>query len=154
MRLQVLWSPTEDIEFLVSGRTAEQNIRTGFFENVSSVLPGQLTPGVPNPVLDGYVDTDGDVWAGDYDEPGFNDLKTRGLTGTLKWDFAGGASFNSSPAMDSLGNIYIGNDDGFVYALTPEGELLWSFEADAGVVSSPAIGANGGLYFGIRMVWH
>lgn len=85
-RLQVLWSPTENIEFLVSGRHAEQDIRTGFFENVSSVESGKLTPGVPNPVLGGYTDNDGDVWAGDYDEPGFNDLKSDGLTGTLKWD--------------------------------------------------------------------
>ena len=88
-RLQLLWTPTEDIEFLVSGRMAEQDIKTGFFEYVSSTESGKLTPGVPNPIPDfnGYSDNDGDVWAGEYDDPGYNDLKTRGLTGTLKWDF-------------------------------------------------------------------
>ena len=59
---------------------------TGFFENVSSVVSGKLTPNELNPVL-GYLDNDGDVWAGEYDEPGLNDLKTHGLTGTLNWDF-------------------------------------------------------------------
>jgi iron complex outermembrane receptor protein len=86
-RLHVLWAPNEDVELLLTGRWSEQDINTGFFENVSSVLPGQLTPKVPNPVLDGYLDNDGDVWAGEYDDPGYNDLKTRGYTGTLKWDF-------------------------------------------------------------------
>ena len=86
-RLQVLWTPTDDIEFLVNYRHSEQDIRTGFFEYVSSVESGKLTPGVPNEILGGYTDNDGDVWAGDYDDPGFNDLQTDGLTGTLKWDF-------------------------------------------------------------------
>lgn len=85
-RLQVLWTPMDNLEVLLNGRMSKQDIDTGFFENVSSVLPGQLTPNVPNPVLDGYIDNDGDVWAGEYDDPGFNDLKTRGYTATVKWD--------------------------------------------------------------------
>jgi iron complex outermembrane receptor protein len=87
IRMHIRWAPNDDVALLLTGRKSDQDIRTGFFENVSSVLPGQLTPGVPNPVLGGYVDTDGDVWAGDYDEPGFNDLQTDGLTATLTWDF-------------------------------------------------------------------
>jgi iron complex outermembrane receptor protein len=50
------------------------------------VIPGKLTPSTFNPVLE-YIDNDGDVYAGDYDDPGYNDLKTRGYTGTLKWSF-------------------------------------------------------------------
>ncbi len=85
-RLQVLWSPSDDIELLLNYRMAEQDIDTGFFENVSSIRPGELTPSEPNPVL-GYIDNDGDVYAGDYDDPGFNDLETEGYTATLKWSF-------------------------------------------------------------------
>lgn len=85
-RLQVLWSPSEDVELLLNYRMAEQDIDTGFFENVSSIRPGELTPSEPNPVL-GYIDNDGDVYAGDYDDPGFNDLETEGYTATLKWNF-------------------------------------------------------------------
>ncbi len=85
-RLQVLWSPTDDIELLVNVRHSEQDIDTGFFENVSSIRTGELTPNEFNPVLE-YIDNDGDVYAGDYDDPGFNDLKTDGLTATLNWDF-------------------------------------------------------------------
>ena len=86
VRLHVLWTPSENGEVLLTARKSEQDIRTGFFENVSSVVSGKLTPNVVNPVL-GYLDNDGDVWAGEYDEPGFNDLKTDGFTGTIKWDF-------------------------------------------------------------------
>ncbi|MBT4518598.1 MAG: TonB-dependent receptor [Halieaceae bacterium] len=85
-RLQVLFTPSEDIEFLFNARGADQDIDTGFFENVSSIRAGELTPNEFNPVL-GYIDNDGDVFAGDYDDPGYNDLETRGYTGTLKWSF-------------------------------------------------------------------
>src|SRR5262249_51723490 len=37
-----------------------------------------------NPVL-GYIDHDGDPWAGDYDFNGFNDLDTDGVTLNVKW---------------------------------------------------------------------
>ncbi|MCZ6828443.1 MAG: TonB-dependent receptor [Gammaproteobacteria bacterium] len=85
-RLQVLFTPTDDIELLLNARGSEQDIDTGFFENVSSVESGKLTPDVFNPVLE-YLDNDGDVYAGDYDDPGYNDLETEGYTATLKWDF-------------------------------------------------------------------
>ncbi len=84
-RLQVLWTPSDTLELLLSVRGSEQDIRTGFFENVSSIgEPGELTPNEPNTVL-GYNDNDGDVFAGDYDDPGYNDLETRGYSATLKW---------------------------------------------------------------------
>jgi len=83
VRGQVLFEPTADISLLVNARASLSQIRTGFFENVSS-SNGVLTPNVPN--FNGYIDTDGDVYAGDYDRFGFNDLETYGFTGTLKWN--------------------------------------------------------------------
>jgi iron complex outermembrane receptor protein len=87
-RLQVLWTPTDTIDVLFNARMAQQDIDTGFFENASSIRPGELTPKEFNPILE-YIDPDGnnDVWAGDYDDPGFNDLETEGYTGTINWDF-------------------------------------------------------------------
>lgn len=90
-RLQALFQPNEDVEILLNARFGQQDIRTGFFEYASAIFPtGEATPGVPNPDLGGYVDTDGDVYAGDYDTPGHNELDTYGYSGTLKWnmDFA------------------------------------------------------------------
>jgi iron complex outermembrane receptor protein len=85
-RAQLLYTPMDDLEILFNVRHGEQDIDTGFFENVSSVIPQTLTPSTFNPVL-GYLDNDGDVYKGDYDDPGYNDLETDGYTGTLKWDF-------------------------------------------------------------------
>jgi iron complex outermembrane receptor protein len=85
-RAQLLYTPTDDLEVLFNVRHGEQDIDTGFFENVSSVIPQTLTPNVFNPVLE-YIDNDGDVYAGDYDDPGYNDLETDGYTATLKWSF-------------------------------------------------------------------
>jgi iron complex outermembrane recepter protein len=85
-RAQLLITPTDDLEILFNVRHGEQDIDTGFFENVSSVEPQKLTPNTLNPVLE-YLDNDGDVFAGDYDDPGYNDLETNGYTGTVKWIF-------------------------------------------------------------------
>ena len=108
-RLQVLWAPNEDVELLINARMAEQDIDTGFFENVSSVITGKLTPNVFNPVLE-YLDNDGDVYAGDYDDPGFNDLETDGLTATLKWDF-GGFRLTSITDQSNVEREYIEDSD-------------------------------------------
>jgi len=83
-RLQFLWNPTDDLEVLLSGRKAEQDIDTGFFEHVTSSVDGKLRPNEFNYVL-GYIDNDGDVYKGDYDRDGFNQLDTEGLTLTVKW---------------------------------------------------------------------
>ncbi len=85
LRLQLDWSPTERMDVLLNVRGMNQHIDTGFFENVSSVIEGRLTPDVLNPVL-GYIDNDGDPYAGDYDAPGSNDLQTRGFSATIHYD--------------------------------------------------------------------
>jgi len=84
-RAQILWTPTDSMEILLSARSGDQSIDTGFFEHVTSNITGQLTLNEVN-VVTGYIDTDGDVFKSDYDRDGHNDLETRGYTGTVKWD--------------------------------------------------------------------
>lgn len=94
-RLQLLFEPNEDVSFLANVRYARQDIRTGFFEYESAIFPtSTATPGVPNPDLGGYVDLDGDVFAGDYDSPGRNELEAVGASGTLNWDVGFGEIVN------------------------------------------------------------
>jgi iron complex outermembrane recepter protein len=85
-RVQALWTPTDNFDLLLNARGTNQDIDTGFFEHVSANFDGVLTPTEVNQVL-GYIDNDGDVFAGDYDSPGFNDLETRGYSATINWDF-------------------------------------------------------------------
>jgi len=49
---------------------------------------GDYTPGVPNDDFGGYVDLDGDVYAGDYDFTGHNETNTWGATGRIDWKSA------------------------------------------------------------------
>ena len=89
-RMQLLFEPNEDFSLLLNARYSLQEIRTGFFENVSGSLD-TAGNGVKedNCALytnfNGYCDDDGDNFAGDYDKLGHNDLETYGFTGTLKW---------------------------------------------------------------------
>jgi outer membrane protein assembly factor BamB len=69
--------------------------------------------------------------------------------GQLKWSFRTQGMIVSSPAIGPNGTIYIGSDDGHLYALDEEtGAKKWSFPAKADVMSSPAIGTDGTVYFG------
>ena len=85
-RVQVLFEPTDSFDMLLNFRHSEQDISTGFFEHVTANVSGVLTPNEVNEVL-GYIDNDGDVYEGDYDRDGHNDLETEGYSATINWDF-------------------------------------------------------------------
>ena len=126
LRGQFLWSATDQLDILLNVRYSEQDIDTGFFENVTSLQAGELTPGLPNPVLGGYVDNDGDVYAGDYDDPGFNELETNGFTTTINW--AGeNVNFTSITDFSTVERRYIEDSDAsplsfFNFFLTTDAE--------------------------------
>ena len=67
-------------------------------------------------------------------------------TGAKKWAFTMGG-IGDTPAIAGDGTIYIGSEDGNVYAVKPDGTLKWKF-LTAGFPSSPAIGADGVVYVG------
>eukprot|EP01046_Picozoa_sp_COSAG06_P081803 COSAG06_NODE_28913_length_565_cov_1.886266_1_plen_103_part_10 len=62
--------------------------------------------------------------------------------GALQWNYTTGSLVRSSPAVGADGTVYVGSDDGKLYALTAGGELKWSYTAGADVYSSPAVGAD------------
>ena len=69
--------------------------------------------------------------------------------GTKKWEFVTGGQVHASPAIGSDGTVYVGNDDGKVYALNGvTGAKRWEFLTRSRVGSSPAIGSDGTVYVG------
>ncbi len=66
-----------------------------------------------------------------------------------KWKFQTGDEIDSSPAIGPEGTIYVGSDDGNLYAVDPEtGEEIWRFKTGDKIQSSPAVGPNGTIYVG------
>ncbi|HBK91699.1 MAG TPA: ligand-gated channel, partial [Parvularcula sp.] len=126
-RLQLRYQPTENFDLLLNARFGDQNIRTGFFEFASAIFPGgDLTPGVPNPDLGGYVDLDGDPFAGDFDFTGHNETQTEGYTGRFDWDL-GGFTLTSISDYQSVERDYIEDSDAspanfFNFFLTTDAE--------------------------------
>ena len=113
-RIQFLVTPTENTELLLNGRYALQQIRTGGpFENVSSRsndgATGILTPGLPN--FNGYRDGDGDVFAGDYDAFGHQDLESYGGSATFKWDLSDSITFTSISDFQHIDRDYREDSD-------------------------------------------
>jgi subtilisin family serine protease/outer membrane protein assembly factor BamB len=68
--------------------------------------------------------------------------------GAVKWTYAVPGSSYAPPSVGSDGTVYIGADNGVIYAVNPNGTLEWSFTADAAIYTAPAIDAGGNLYFG------
>ncbi|MEO0108931.1 MAG: PQQ-binding-like beta-propeller repeat protein, partial [candidate division WOR-3 bacterium] len=70
----------------------------------------------------------------------------------VKWHFPLPAGTFSAPALDSMGNIYFGDELGWCYSLTPEGNLRWKYRVTppsetTSIPAAPAVG-NGAVYFG------
>lgn len=126
-RIQLRFQPTDKFDLLLNARFGHQNIRTGFFEYASAIFPtGELTPGVPNPDLGGYVDLDGDIYAGDYDFTGQNKTSTEGYTGRFDWDL-GFAKLTSITDFQSVERDYMEDSDAspanyFNFFLTTDAE--------------------------------
>ncbi len=170
VRAQLLFTPTENFDALLNVRYSEQDIDTGFFEYISSVRTGELTPTEINPILE-YNDNDGDVYAGDYDDPGFNQLETKGATATLNWQISKDMKFVSITDFSTVERTYIEDSDAspvsfFNFFLTTDaeqysqefrlegtvGNLLWVAGAyylkldvndSNGAISDPLIGGGG-----------
>ena len=110
---------------------------------------------ISSPVIGG----DGTVYVGSVDGKVY---ALDGDTGTPKWEFrtGNGKGVSSSPAIGIIGvhgpngiegmvTVYVGCDDGVVYALNgATGGYWWGFKTDRPVISSPAIGADGTVYVG------
>lgn len=77
-------------------------------------------------------------------------LQDNGSTCSVAWSFPTGCDIVSSPAIDASGNIYFGDDSGYVTRLTSLGIQTWRTRIGTGVYSvysSIAI-ASDGLYVG------
>jgi outer membrane protein assembly factor BamB len=77
-------------------------------------------------------------------------LQDNGSTCSVAWSFPTGCDIVSSPAIDASGNIYFGDDSGYVTRLTSSGTGTWRIRIGTGmysIYSSIAI-ASDGLYVG------
>lgn len=72
-------------------------------------------------------------------------------TNAVQWIYAtSGQISTSSPVIGADGTIYVGSDDGSVYAINPDGSLQpgWPYATGTYIDSAPTIGADGTVYIG------
>ena len=109
------------------------------------------------------VDSDGTVFVASMDGKVYalEPPKDAGKPVKVRWSFASGArdekgGFENAPAIDNEGTLYIGGNDGILYALdTKTGKVMWTFDGIArsgyrtyAIFSSAAIGPDRTVYFG------
>lgn len=69
--------------------------------------------------------------------------------GSVLWTYELNDGSLVTPAIDNDGNIYFGDESGFFYVISPEGERVWSTtKLGTRVWSSVTIGDNGIIYVG------
>jgi outer membrane protein assembly factor BamB len=68
--------------------------------------------------------------------------------GCIKWTFSSIGPINSSIAIGSAGQMYLASEDGFLYAIDPNGTEIWKYSAGNGVFTSPSLGNDGTIYIG------
>jgi outer membrane protein assembly factor BamB len=67
--------------------------------------------------------------------------------GTERWQFDAGSWVESTPTIGQDGTIYFGANNGYLYALYPNGTQKWSIELGEGpVYTSPLIDEDGLIY--------
>jgi outer membrane protein assembly factor BamB len=66
----------------------------------------------------------------------------------LAWSYLTGEIVDSSAALGTDGNVYVGSRDNEFYAFRSDGTLAWSFTAGDEIPSPPAVDASGRIYFG------
>jgi outer membrane protein assembly factor BamB len=67
---------------------------------------------------------------------------------TLRWRYETERTITSSPALGPDGTIYIGSQDGYLYAVSPQPILKWRYPTGSLIRFSPAVAAEGTVYFG------
>jgi len=68
-----------------------------------------------------------------------------GSNGLLRWSYkTGNDIFGSSAAVGADGTIYVGSNDGYLYAFTPTGDVKWQYEVDT--PTAPIVGTDGTVY--------
>ncbi len=78
---------------------------------------------------------------------------SRADVGEILWQVQRGTGFEASPAILGDGTIYIGSEDGSLYAFDRDGEEQWRFTTGDAVEASPAVGADGTVYVGSTDGW-
>ena len=79
-----------------------------------------------------------DSWPSFRGDPGLTGNSSARITPPLKllWTFKTGDAIKSSPVIVN-GTIYIGSNDGFLYAISSTGKLKWKFNAKTSLEAAP-----------------
>lgn len=88
------------------------------------------------------IGSDGTIYIGSFDS---NLYALDPATGAIRWTFGAQDHIYASVALgedssQKTNAIYLASADGFLYALTPNGDLRWKFDAGDPIRSSPAVG--------------
>ncbi|MCP4300141.1 MAG: TonB-dependent receptor, partial [Gammaproteobacteria bacterium] len=121
-RLQVRFDVTDSTDILVNVHGGTSDAIAPYYQHETTDFDGD---GAPDPVdLYGYADTDGDVWAGDYDQVGVLDIENTGGSVTINWS-GDTMDFTSITGVEGVDKLHREDTD-----MGPNAAVLPTFAAD------------------------
>ncbi|MDR2556416.1 MAG: PQQ-binding-like beta-propeller repeat protein [Bacteroidales bacterium] len=88
----------------------------------------------------------GVLYAGSADGASSKLIALNAATGAQIWAYEAGATINSAPAVDNLGNIHFGDNSGYYTILSPDGSELHKEKLGTKIECSPVISDYGTIY--------
>ncbi len=92
------------------------------------------------------ISTDGRIYAGSANGASSKLVCLNKATGAEQWAYTAEATINSTPAIDNLGNIHFGDNNGNYYVLNPDGTERHKQKLGSKIESSPVISDYGTVY--------
>ena len=133
-------------------RSALKSVLMGLIIAGSLLISGMPVNG------QGLAETAWPMFHGNPQHTGLSPYDTSRVDGTLKWNRTVGDPDEEqttafSPVIGENGTIYVGTDDGDLYAIGPDGALMW--KSDIGVLIEPsgAIDSEGNIWVSTEPMW-
>ncbi|MEA3457457.1 MAG: PQQ-binding-like beta-propeller repeat protein [Candidatus Thermoplasmatota archaeon] len=127
---------------------AENNVVTNS-EMININSNGTLIQAKNDGNLFGPMDSPWPTYSHDNFHTGRSPYNTGDNPMTVKWKFQTERfGFRSSPVIDQNGILYIGCQDGYLYAINPDGSERWRFDCNDWTSDSAALAEDGTIYTG------
>jgi outer membrane protein assembly factor BamB len=88
------------------------------------------------------------TFQGDMQRTGRSEARAPHSDGSIRWTTKASSDFTTSPVIGPSGTVYLGTQEGALFAIGPFGTTLWTFDTGGPIRSTPMVTPDGHIIFG------